>query len=70
MNLYLNVHFENSICVDHSGWRVYGAFFFSLLGFEFFFKCEIEFTHSYGVVTDTSVVLVFTCFGNVMTCIT
>lgn len=45
-------------------------FFLSLLGFEFFFKYEIEFTHSYGVVTDTSVVLVFTCLGNVMTCIT
>lgn len=43
---------------------------FELIFFFFFFECELELARSYRVMTDTSVVLVFACFGHVMTRIT
>lgn len=45
--------------------------FLSITGFELiFFKCEMELACSYRVMTDTSMALVFTCFGHVVTHIT
>lgn len=45
--------------------------FLSIARFELvFFKYDMELARSYRVMTDTSVALVFACFGHVMTRIT
>lgn len=49
----------------------YMVHFLSIARFELvFFKYDMELARSYRVMTDTSVALVFACFGHVMTRIT